>query len=216
MPSAPETETLPEHLTIRPSVLYFGTPVVLLSTLNPDGTANLSPMSSAWALGDRLVLGLGTAGQGAANLLRQGQCVLNLPSASLWPQVEAIARATGRDPVPAYKAAAGYRHVADKFAMAGLRPLASEVVAPPRVAECPLQLEAELVGVHGEQTQATAQQGDGHLIVETRVLRVHAHRDVVVPGAQHVDTERWRPLFYVFRHYFGLGEDLGRNFRAET
>jgi flavin reductase (DIM6/NTAB) family NADH-FMN oxidoreductase RutF len=32
---------------VEPRVLYFGTPVVLVSTSNEDGTANLSPMSSA-------------------------------------------------------------------------------------------------------------------------------------------------------------------------
>lgn len=206
----------PEHLTIRPSVLYFGTPVVLMTTLNPSGAANITPMSSAWALGDRVVLGLGSAGQGAENLLRDGACVLNLPSAALWPQVERIACTTGRDPVPAYKADAGYEHVADKFALGGFTRLASELVQPPRIQECPLQLEAELVGAYGEQAMATAEQGAAHLIVETRVVRVHAHREVVVPGTQHIDTQHWRPLFYVFRHYFGLGDDLGRNFKAET
>jgi hypothetical protein len=56
---------------------------------------------------------------------------------------------------------------------------------------------------------------DGFAIVESRVVRVHVHSDLVVPDTQHVDTSRWQPLFYVFRHYFGLGPDLGRNFRAE-
>jgi len=36
------------HMTIEPSILYFGTPIALLSTLNADGSANLAPMSSAW------------------------------------------------------------------------------------------------------------------------------------------------------------------------
>jgi flavin reductase (DIM6/NTAB) family NADH-FMN oxidoreductase RutF len=35
------------HTSIEPGILYFGTPVVLISTINPDGTANLAPMSSA-------------------------------------------------------------------------------------------------------------------------------------------------------------------------
>jgi len=34
-------------------VLYFGTPVALITTVNPDGSSNISPISSAWALGDR-------------------------------------------------------------------------------------------------------------------------------------------------------------------
>jgi hypothetical protein len=37
-------------------ILYFGTPVELLSTENDDGSFNLAPMQSAWALGDVLVL----------------------------------------------------------------------------------------------------------------------------------------------------------------
>jgi flavin reductase (DIM6/NTAB) family NADH-FMN oxidoreductase RutF len=53
-------------------------------------------------------------------------------------------------------------------------------------------------------------------ILEMRVLRVHAHADIVVPGTHHVDTTRWSPLLYVFRQYFGTGTQLGRNFRAET
>jgi hypothetical protein len=47
------------------------------------------------------------------------------------------------------------------------------------------------------------------------VLRVHIHADLVVPGTNHVNTDHWQPLFYVFRHYFGTGPDLGSNFRAE-
>jgi flavin reductase (DIM6/NTAB) family NADH-FMN oxidoreductase RutF len=44
---------------------------------------------------------------------------------------------------------------------------------------------------------------------------IHAHRNIVVPGTNHVDTATWNPLLYVFRHYFGVGPDLGRTFKAE-
>jgi flavin reductase (DIM6/NTAB) family NADH-FMN oxidoreductase RutF len=44
--------------TIEPKILYFGTPVALVSSLNEDGTTNLAPMSSFWALGWTLMLGL--------------------------------------------------------------------------------------------------------------------------------------------------------------
>ena len=46
------------HVTAHPSILYCGTPVALLSTLNEDGTANLAPMSSVFWLGYRAFLGL--------------------------------------------------------------------------------------------------------------------------------------------------------------
>jgi flavin reductase (DIM6/NTAB) family NADH-FMN oxidoreductase RutF len=61
----------PDNLVIRPSILYFGTPIVLITTCNPDGSANITPMSSAWALADRVVIGLTGGGQGLANLQRE-------------------------------------------------------------------------------------------------------------------------------------------------
>jgi flavin reductase (DIM6/NTAB) family NADH-FMN oxidoreductase RutF len=46
------------HVTSEPAILYFGTPVVLISSANEDGSSNLAPMSSAFWLGWRCVLGL--------------------------------------------------------------------------------------------------------------------------------------------------------------
>jgi flavin reductase (DIM6/NTAB) family NADH-FMN oxidoreductase RutF len=196
------------HVRIEPSILYFGTPVVLLTTLNPDGTANLAPMSSAWALGYTVVLGLGRSGQTLANLARTGECVINLPSAELWSNVERLAPLTGMHPVPEVKAEQ-FSYEPRKFEAAGLTPQASEVVTPPRVAECPLQLEAEVVGITPIGADATAAS------VEARVVAVHAMPALVIEGTQRIDPERWSPLLYVFRHYFGTGGELGRSFRAE-
>ncbi|MCH5861867.1 hypothetical protein MMA63_24055, partial [Salmonella enterica] len=53
----------PSSVTSEPAILYFGTPVALLSTLNDDGSANLAPMSSVFWLGWRAVLGLAAASQ---------------------------------------------------------------------------------------------------------------------------------------------------------
>ena len=71
------------HKTIEPTILYFGTPVALISTLNPDGSPNLAPMSSAWWLGWSCMLGLGKMGQTSDNLIRTRECVINLPSEDL-------------------------------------------------------------------------------------------------------------------------------------
>lgn len=200
-------------LNIRPSILYFGTPVVLVSTVDAAGRANLTPISSAWALGYRLLLGMATASQGCANLLAQGEAVINVPGPALQPAVEAIAATTGRAEPPEHKRRMGYHFEPDKFGRAGLSPLPARTVRPPRVAQCPLQLEARLL-----QHMPAAQRGDdepGFLTLELEVLEVHAHADIVRPGSQHIDTARWSPLLYVFRHYFGTGARLGRNFRAE-
>jgi flavin reductase (DIM6/NTAB) family NADH-FMN oxidoreductase RutF len=209
------TSSLPPTRPIQPSVLYFGTPIAVLSTLNADGHTNLTPMSSVWALADRLVLGLAEASQGCENLLARRELVINLPGPAQHEGVERLAPTTGRWPVPVDKAEMGYRHVEDKFALTGWRALPSTRVRPHRVAQCPLQIEARLLAAHPCQPSA-----DGAApplrILEVEVLQVHAHETIVQPASQHIDTARWQPLLYVFRHYFGTGPRLGRNFRAET
>jgi flavin reductase (DIM6/NTAB) family NADH-FMN oxidoreductase RutF len=193
--------------TITPTILYFGTPVVLISTLNENGSVNLAPMSSAWALGYTVVLGIGASGKTIENLQRTRECVLNFPSDQLWQAVERLAPLTGKNPVPPTKAAQ-FHYEEAKFTAAGLTPISSECVAPPRVAECPLQFEGRVRDIH-----PTHQEG-GALIVEVEVMRVHAHLSVL-QGERHIDPAAWHPLIYNFRHYFGLGTELGKTFRAE-
>src|SRR5438105_740628 len=91
------------HKTIEPTILYFGTPVAIISSLNDDGSPNLAPMSSAWWLGWSCMLGLGQMGQTSDNLIRTRECVINLPSADLVGQVDRLAMTTGKDPVPEKK-----------------------------------------------------------------------------------------------------------------
>jgi flavin reductase (DIM6/NTAB) family NADH-FMN oxidoreductase RutF len=204
-----------EHIPVWPSVLYVGTPVALITSLNPDGTPNISPMSSAWALADRVVLGLSSTSQGRENVVRDGQLVVNFPSSALWPRVEALARLTGRRAVPEHKAKIGYEYEADKFARCGFTAQPSSLVRPPRILECPIQFEAEVAAVH-DPGDWPADRPEAFQIVEARVLRVHVRGDLLVPQTQHIDTARWNPLLYVFRHYFGTGADLGRTFKAEV
>ena len=54
------------------------------------------------------------------------------------------------------------------------------------------------------------------MIIQAKVLRVHADDRIVVPGTSYVDPDAWSPLIYNFRHYFGLGSELGESFRTET
>jgi flavin reductase (DIM6/NTAB) family NADH-FMN oxidoreductase RutF len=195
------------HRVITPSILYFGTPVVVLSSENADGTANLAPMSSAWALGDVFLLGLGANGHTVANLRARPELVINFPSPDQWEQVESLALLTGANPVPADKPAA-CRYAPDKFAAAGWHPAPSESVRPPRVAECPAQIEATVSSLRSDAS-------DEFVIVEARAVRVHADPAIVVDGTSHIDPTVWSPLIYNFRHYFGLGTHLGKAGRAE-
>jgi flavin reductase (DIM6/NTAB) family NADH-FMN oxidoreductase RutF len=197
-----------DYVVTTPEVLYFGTPVSVVSTLNPDGSTNLAAMSSFWALSDRFFVGLGSVGQTAANLQRTGECVLNFPSPSEWQNVERLAPTTGRVDLADYHRASGIAFAADKFAVSGFTPVDSQIVAPQRVAECPIQVEARMLARHCglDAPQLSC--------FELKKLRVHAHV-TIVDGANRIDIDAWSPLFYVFRHYFGKGSRLGRSYRAK-
>ncbi|MER6055565.1 hypothetical protein ABT216_10420 [Streptomyces albidoflavus] len=118
------------HVVPGLKVLYFGTPVVLVGTRNEDGTANLAPISSAWWLGQYAMLGLGDVARTTANLLREGECVLSLPSPALADAVDRLALTTGSPDVPEKKAKQGYRYEPEKFAVAHLTEQPSDLVRP--------------------------------------------------------------------------------------
>jgi flavin reductase (DIM6/NTAB) family NADH-FMN oxidoreductase RutF len=198
------------HVVPGLKVLYFGTPVVLISSTNPDGTANLAPMSSAWWLGQSAMLGMGNNSQTSANLHRHGECVLNLPPSHLVDAVDRIALTSGKRDITGYKEEQGYRYVADKFALAGFTRQDSELVGPPRVAECPIQLECRVTGVRrfgAPEVNATG--------FEVRVLRAHVEEDLLVPGTHYVDPLRWDPLIMKFTEFFGGGVNVHPSRLAE-
>jgi flavin reductase (DIM6/NTAB) family NADH-FMN oxidoreductase RutF len=196
-----------EQIRIEPNILYFGTPVVLISTMNEDGTANLAPMSSAFWLGWRGMLGLGGRAKTAENLLRTRECVLNLPSDTMAAAVDRLALTTGSNPVPPRKHERGYRYVGEKFERAGLTPLDSETVAPPRAAECPVSMEAVVEAVH--EVAGDDEAARGTLAFEVRIQRVWVHDAIRVPGTDdHIDPDAWRPLIMSFQKLYGLGPQV--------
>ncbi len=196
------------HKSIEPGILYFGTPVVLISTLNEDGTPNLAPMSSAFWLGWRCMLGLNGGSKTTQNLRRTGECVLNLPSVAQVEAVDRLALTTGSDPVPPRKASRGYRYEPSKFEIAGFTQAFSETVAAPRALECPVQMEATLAAVHNVAEEDQRQRG-GIVALEVRIQRVHVDESILLAGQEnHVDPDKWRPLIMSFQKFYGLGTQV--------
>ncbi|WDZ98355.1 flavin reductase family protein [Herbaspirillum sp. WKF16] len=192
------------HVVAEPSILYLGTPVALVGTVNEDGTHNLAPISSVFWLGWRGVLGIASASQTARNLLRTGECVLNLPSVNEVSAVDRIARTTGTYPVSEFRKAMGYVHEPDKFGRAGMTRVSSETVGAARALECPIQLEAVLAAAHGIADDNEALRGAISLI-EVRIQRVHVHPDLLMAGhANRIDPDKWSPLIMSFQKFYGL------------
>jgi flavin reductase (DIM6/NTAB) family NADH-FMN oxidoreductase RutF len=202
-----------DFITIQPTILYFGTPVGLVSTLNPDGSPNLAPISSFWAFGWTMTLGLLGETQTLKNLKARPECVINLPSPDLWEPVERLAPLTGLNPVPERKKSQ-FRFEPDKFRVAGFAMIPSETIEPSRVKECPVQMEASVQKIFDLAGDGRLQDLGGGAAVETQIRRVHARKNVVTQG-HSIAPDKWQPLIYNFRHYFGLAEELGKTFRAE-
>ncbi|MEZ0067925.1 flavin reductase (DIM6/NTAB) family NADH-FMN oxidoreductase RutF [Streptacidiphilus sp. MAP12-20] len=196
------------HAEIDPAILYFGTPVVLVGTRNADGTPNLAPISSAFWLGRRGLIGLGGSSHTLANLRRERACVLNLPAADQADAVDRLALTTGADPVPEGKRSKGYRYEPDKFGAARLTLLPGRSVDAPRAAECPVQLEAVVAAFHSLAEDDPDQRGR-IWTVEVEVVRVHVADAIRMPGhPNRIDPDRWRPMIMSFQKYYGLGAQL--------
>jgi flavin reductase (DIM6/NTAB) family NADH-FMN oxidoreductase RutF len=200
------------HKTCEPSILYFGTPVVLISTRNADGSANIAPMSSTLFLGWGCMIGLNRGSQTTINILREKECVLNLLSSDQAVMSDRLARLTGTNPVPPDKQAMGYRYEKDKFRVAGLTEVASDLVKAPRAAECRIQLEAVVQAVHPFggfdpiREFGTQENQAAHVLAfELKVVRVHADESLLVPGRKNrIDSDKWSPLIMSFAQYYGL------------
>ncbi|MEC1923139.1 hypothetical protein JS609_00580 [Bacillus subtilis] len=194
---------------IKPKIMYYGTSTFLLTTLNEDGTTNISPMSSSWALGHYIILGVGLGGKAIDNLERHKECVINLPGPDLWENVERISSYSGKKSIPPLKKQLGFTYKKEKYEAAGLTPLQSKTVSPTRIKECPIQIEAEVKHIRLPEYESS------FAIVETQALHFHAEESIIL-DENHINPSKWSPLIYNFRHYFGLGREVGKTFRSET
>jgi flavin reductase (DIM6/NTAB) family NADH-FMN oxidoreductase RutF len=196
------------HVVTEPHILYLGTPVVLLSTVNDDGTHNLAPISSVFWLGWRGVLGIAADSQTTRNLLRTGECVLNLPSVNEVSAVDRIARTTGRYPVSEFRQALDYVYEPDKFGRAGMTKVAADTIAAPRALECPIQLEAVVAATHGIGEDSDDLRGFLK-VFEVRIQRVHVHPELLMEGyTNRIDPDKWSPLIMNFQKFYGLSSQV--------
>jgi flavin reductase (DIM6/NTAB) family NADH-FMN oxidoreductase RutF len=183
---------------LNPKMLYFGTPVVLVSSLNSDGSTNVAPMSSAWWVGKTAMLGLSVNSHTVRNLEQRPMCVLNLVDESMVDAIDRLALLTGRADVPDYKRARGYSYQPDKFTAAGLTPARLGEGLPDGVAESPIHMVGRV------QAMYDIDEPDAGLRA-LAVTVLHTHVDESLLMAHHpayIDPLRWNPLFMKFTEYF--------------
>ncbi len=158
------------------------------------------------------MLGLGQLGQTSDNLIRTRECVINLPSEDMVTKVDRLALTTGKDPVPEKKCGWGYRFEPDKFGVSGLTPVESQAVKPPRVLECPVQMEGIVHHYREFGKNVTAN------VFEVHIVKLHVDEELIIANGErpHIDPLRWRPLMMSFCRFFGLGGEVHTSRLAES
>lgn len=158
------------------------------------------------------MLGLGAMGKTSENLIRTRECVINLPSQEQVVHVDRLALTTGKNPVPEKKQGWGYRYEPDKFGTAIFTPQNSVAVAPPRIKECPVQMEGVVHDVRpfGKNVNANA--------IEVHIVKLHVEESLLVEDGPrpHIDAGKWRPLIMSFCRFFGVGVEVHPSRLAES
>lgn len=124
-----KVELLLDKHTWHPSPLVGQ--IVLVTTLNEDGTSNVAPKSWISMMAfepPTLALGCNLQHWTARNVLRSGEFVINVPGAELVEVTWNVPALPHPRPVEAL----------------GLRPIPARLVGPPRIAECRAHLECTL------------------------------------------------------------------------
>ncbi len=159
-------------------------PIAWISTLSSEGVPNLAPFSFFTGVTSRpptLAVCVGNKRGGvpkdtARNAIDTGELVVNIVPTSL---AEPMVLTSG-----------DYSPETDEIALAGLETLASERVAPPRVAGTPAQLECTLhqvVEIKDERDRVT------NRMLIARIELVHV-ADEVIDSEGRIDPRRLDPL----------------------
>jgi flavin reductase (DIM6/NTAB) family NADH-FMN oxidoreductase RutF len=166
-------EHLPRQIYKIMTGIIVPRPIALVSTVDRDGAANVAPFSFFCGVGSvpptllfcpalRATAGMDLARRKDTlrNVEETGEFVVNVVSDA----IAAAANITAAEVPPDV----------DEFGLAGLTPLPSVVVRPPRVAESPAQMECKLM-----QVIYTSHKPGGGVIVLGEVVRFHVRADLV-------------------------------------
>ena len=95
-----------------------------------------------------------------------------------------------------------------KFELADLTPVLSDTITAPRIAECPVQMEAIFQTAHPIAEDDEEQNGK-ILTMEFRVQRVYLEESILMNGNNNrVDPDKWKPLIMSFQKFYGLGAQV--------
>ncbi|WJS87164.1 flavin reductase family protein [Paracoccus sp. TOH] len=144
-------------------------PIGWISTLGPDGVANLAPYSFFNIVSEKPPILLFSS-EGRKDTIRNieaaGEFVFNLATSSLADAMNVTS--------------ADWPAEVDEFQKAGLGKVASEVVAAPRIAKSPAAMECKLLDVR-RLVDLDGRDVDAEIVIG-QAARIHIRQDVITEG----------------------------------
>jgi flavin reductase (DIM6/NTAB) family NADH-FMN oxidoreductase RutF len=170
-------------------------PIGWISTISEDGILNLAPFSYFNAVGDdpphvmfSTVRSNNSNKDTLNNVLATKQFVVNMVTEDLAEQMNMTSK-----PIPANES---------EFELAGLTPIASVKVKPPRVLECKITMECELVHHY---TLENSKSG-GATIIIGKIVMFHIDESVLLDNYK-INLETYKPIARLAgSNYSKLGE----------
>ena len=157
-------------------------PIGWISTISEDGINNLAPFSYFNAVGDdpphvmfSTVHSNNLNKDTLNNVLATKQFVVNMVTEDLVEQMNRTSQ-----PIPANES---------EFELAGLTPIASSLVLPPRVKECKITMECEMVHHYQLENSKTG----GATIVIGKIVLFHIDESVLLDNYK-INLETYQPI----------------------
>ena len=174
----------------KPFRPVYPSPAGLIVSVDANGKPNVMTAGEIFniSLVDPCIIGIALrkATYTHGLIVQSKEFTVNIPTAAILKKVDQVGTITGRDGL-------------DKFAEYGLTKLPSQVVKSPIIAECPLNLECEMLSV--------TEVGDHDLFLG-QVVKMHVDSDKL-DANQKMKLDQMDPFMFGEWGYYTVGEKIG-------
>jgi len=102
-----------------------------------------------------------------------------------------------------------------QFEIAGLTGTPAEAINVSRINECPVQMEAVVMGMHKLAEDEPLQHGK-IITFELKINRVFLDKSITMDNhPNRVDPDKWKPLIMSFQEFYTLGNKVHESTLAE-
>jgi flavin reductase (DIM6/NTAB) family NADH-FMN oxidoreductase RutF len=176
---------------IKPFRPVYPSPAGLVTSISSDGHPNIITLGEIFNLSitSPVIVGIAIHKQRYSHSLISStrEYVVNCPTASMVEVVDQVGSVSGR--------------TVDKFSAFNLTPVPADMVRPPLISECPVNIECRVIGI---------QEIGDHDLFLGNVVAVHIIEEALDEQGR-VLVEKLDPLCYLHSEYWALGAKLGRH-----